>query len=141
LRGKGLQQRDFRIEIDHVLALASGGDDESLRLACGWCNRHKSNYGAIYDVNGAPRRPRTPTLSHYSLPRPFWTVRVLALVQHCEHGLGCSNTVDNSELTIAPVSSGGAMNPSNLQVTCLEHDPLGTDRFLPASEVSLLWAR
>lgn len=41
-RGRKLQ--DLRIEIDHVVALAGGGTyEKNNRLACGWCNRHKSS--------------------------------------------------------------------------------------------------
>jgi len=51
LKPRGLIERDLVIEIDHVVPFSKGGEDGSnLELACGWCNRFKSNYISIYSV-------------------------------------------------------------------------------------------
>lgn len=137
---RGLKQRDLSIEIDHVVAHAHGGDNEgNLRLACGWCNRYKSALTSIYDVEGRPRQVKPNNLGINSLPQPFWLVRLLATERRCEHSEGCDRSADNSEMTIAPIYKGGALNPSNLMVTCYTHDNLGAIRFQPSRVVRQLW--
>lgn len=137
---KGLKQRDFAIEIDHVIPHAHGGNNyDNLRLACGWCNRHKSDLLSVYDVEGRPRFVKPNALQISSLPQHFWTIRLLAIEKRCEHREGCDCTTDNCELTIAPICVGGAMNPTNLKVTCYDHDPLISIRHQPIKIVKQLW--
>lgn len=140
LKPRGLIARDLNIEIDHVLPFSRGGDEENnLALACGWCNRHKSDYSSIYDIEGRPREAGTNDLGINSLPQPFWTVRILATVRTCEHPDGCNQSSDNSNLTISPLNACAAMNPANLHVTCYIHDPLRNVRLQSARIVSKLW--
>jgi hypothetical protein len=128
-----LSARDFMIEIDHVVPVGSGGTNvENLRLACGRCNVHKRDRLSIYDVGSRPYVIRTPD-GDISRPRPFWVVRVLVSRPRCENEEGCTWTVANAELTVAPRYAGGAMNPVNMRVTCSDHDPLGSRRLVPRS--------
>jgi hypothetical protein len=142
LRPRGLTQRDFKIEIDHVIPFSrGGGDGENLRLACGWCNRYKSNLGSVYDAQGRIRTAGPNGFGLTSLPQPYWVIRLLAMVGHCEHIGGCTRTIANSLLTVTPDVPRGSLNPTNLRVTCLEHDPLGAARFQPVEQVRLLWSK
>lgn len=137
---KGLIQRDMAIEIDHVVPHAHGGNNEgNLKLACGWCNRHKSDFMSIYDVEGRPRQARSNNLGVSSLPQNFWTIRLLAVGKYCEHQEGCSCSTEKNELTVAPICIGGAMNPTNIRLTCYDHDPVKSIRFQPALVVKRLW--
>jgi hypothetical protein len=136
----GLSEQDFRIEVDHVQPFSEGGaDEDNLRLACGWCNRHKSSYLSLYDVAGSPRLPGPNTIGVASLPQPFWTVRVIAALRQCEDARGCASTADSAEMTVAPINSFGALNPPNLRVTCYEHDPLRGRRLQPTAQVRSMW--
>ena len=141
LKPRGLFSRDLRIEVDHIVSRSHGGSDEveNLALACGWCNRHKSSYSSIYDVEGRPRTPRSSSVRANSLPQPFWTVRLLATVRNCQHPDGCTYSADNSAVTVAPVCENGAMNPMNLSVTCYEHDPYKLFRYQPYRDVREVW--
>lgn len=129
LKPRGLVERDLSIEVDHVVPHSKGGgDDENLRLACGWCNRHKSSFGSMYDIRTDYEMRQkagqgTWRFGGVTVPKPFWTVRVLGVIGACEHREGCPATASDSELTVHPVNGRGAMNPVNLRVTCLEHDP------------------
>lgn len=136
----GLKQRDLRIEIDHVFPYCRGGaEEENLRLACGWCNRHKSSLISLYEVEGRPRPAGPSPLPISSLPHPFWVVRTLAIQRHCEHPDGCSASADTSEMTVAPISAKGALNPCNLRVTCYAHDPCLAFRRQSLDVVRRLW--
>lgn len=139
LRPRGLKRRDLRIEIDHVTPVTEGGAlGENLRLACGWCNAHKSGRVSIYDVTGRADVFEHPALGSVSVPRPFWVVRLVAMRRRCEWaGGGCDRSLGNAELTVCADADEGAMNPVNLRVTCAAHDPLGARR-LVARE---LWPR
>lgn len=127
----GLLARDISIELDHVIPFSRGGlEDENLRLACGWCNARKGSKISVYDVDSKPRKFFHPKLGNITVPNGFWTVRLLALRNKCEHPGGCTKTTDVEELTITPNNLTGALNPTNLRVTCLEHDPLGSSRLV-----------
>jgi hypothetical protein len=137
---RGLIERDLRIEIDHVFPFSQGGQDEdNLQLACGWCNRHKSAHLSIYDVEGQPRSAGQNSLGISSVPQPFWVVRLLALNRTCEYQSGCTRSVQTAELTVAAIRESGALNPTNLRVTCREHDPLGAIRLQPPSVAKQIW--
>ncbi len=141
LRPTGLKARDLRIEIDHVVPVSAGGLElDNLRLACGWCNRFKSDYTSLYDVSGECKILRHPKTGAFAAPRPLWIVRILAIRRRCEWEGGCKATVEDTELTVAPIHRAGALNPVNLQVTCLEHDPIGPDRLLNRMAVERMWA-
>ena len=139
LKPIGITPRSMQIEVEHVIPVASGGglnlqssDDEfdNLRLACGWCNSRKGSKNSIYDQHPEVDQIYHPKLGMTSIPKGFWTVRVLALQQTCEYNNGCDNNVHNSELTIAPRRVKGSMNPLNLQVTCRDHDPIKEARLI-----------
>ena len=138
---RGLQPRDYAIEIDHVIPLArGGGEGDNLRLACGWCNRSKRDYLTVYDVAGAPHTIQsgrgTPLRS---LPRALWVTRILATRGICEHDLGCGNNVRTAELTVCLRFNAGAANPINLRVTCYEHAPHLAERLLPLPAAKVIW--
>lgn len=126
-----LTSRDISIEVDHAVPFSKGGHEEdNLRLACGWCNSHKSDRVSLYDVALKPRTLEHPKLGKQSIPHPFWIVRLLSVRRCCEYEEGCHKTVDNAQLTVFPRHREGAMNPTNLRVICSEHDPLGSHRFV-----------
>lgn len=138
VKPSGLMLRDLVIEVDHVTPVARGGREGSnLRLACGWCNSNKSARGSLYDVDGVPIVMRHPRLGRITVPRPFWVVRLLAIHSQCEWngGGGCDRTTRDAELTVSAWHGSGAMNPSNLRVTCADHHPLGHERLIARSAI------
>ena len=140
LRPRGIISTDLKIEIDHLVPFSNGGnDDDNLILSCGWCNRHKSNHVSIYDVSGVPISCAANEIGISSVPRPFWVLRVLSIRSSCEFHNGCDKSSKNEQLMIAPVCSKGALNPTNLMVTCLEHDPLKERRFQPRNVIDSIW--
>ncbi|MHC5776648.1 HNH endonuclease [Nostoc sp.] len=127
----GLIERDISVEVDHAVPFSKGGNEEdNLRLACGWCNSHKSDRTSLYDVALKPRILNHAKLGKQSIPHPFWIVRLLSVCRCCEYEGGCEQTVDNAQLTVFPRHPEGAMNPTNLRLICCEHDPLGSNRFV-----------
>lgn len=137
---RGLKSQDLRIEVDHVLPFSHGGDiKDNLKLACGWCNRYKSSHWLIYDVEGQPIQARSNNFGVSSIPQPFWVVRLLALRRKCEHPEGCQNTVENSELTVMPIRECGALNPTNLRLTCIEHLSPADSRMLSPDKVKKIY--
>jgi hypothetical protein len=125
-----LRQRDYAIEVDHMVPFsAGGGGDANLALSCGWCNKAKGARLSLYDVQARPLTFEHPTLGLTSVPRAFWTVRILALRKRCEYE-ACGVGAANGELSAIPRNPHGAMNPMNLMVTCPDHDPLGADRLV-----------
>ena len=137
---RGLKQWDLSIEIDHVVPHALGGRaDDNLRLSCGWCNRHKSSFDSIYDVDGYPKRASHNQLGISTLPRPFWSVRILATKRCCEHYEGCDASSDCNKMTISPICFSGAANPCNLKVTCYTHDPFKSNRLQSPEFVKKIW--
>jgi HNH endonuclease len=142
LRPRGLIARDLRIEIDHVMPHSTGGGDgPNLRLACGWCNRHKGPFTSIYDVSDSTRPAKCNKYGVRSLPSPFWSVRVLALVNKCEYSGGCSHTTEIGPLTIALRNDSGSPNPTNLTVTCDSHDDFRVSRYVTIPVAKSLWGR
>jgi hypothetical protein len=136
---RGRQVRDLLIEVDHVLPVAAGGHGgENLRLACGWCNRHKNDNLSLYDQAFSPLRIRHPTLGLMTIPRPFWVVRVLSYRERCEWPGGCDRTSANAQLLIAARRQGGAMNPANVIVVCEKHDPLTASRLVNPNRIEVL---
>lgn len=144
LRPRGLYLRDESIEVEHIIPVAAGGGGfDNLALACGWCNKIKGARTSIYDADA--RAPRITfhlgSQIWHELPHPYWTVRLLAVRRRCEHIDGCSSTVDNSELFIAPTDPRGSPNPSNLHIFCKEHDPYATTRIYGREEARKIWER
>jgi hypothetical protein len=124
-----------------VLPVAAGGTGgANLRLACGWCNGHKSDNLSLYDQAFNPIIVRHPVLGVVTVPRPFWVVRLLAYRRRCEWSGagGCTRTTSNAELFIAARREGGAMNPANLTVTCEEHDPFKAIRLVNPSQLEVI---
>lgn len=141
LKPHGLNDRDLGIEVDHVLPVVEGGgDDDNLRLACGWCNGAKGGHTFIYDVAAKPLVATHPTLREVTLPRRFWVVRTLAIRQRCEHS-DCNKTVKDDQLTIKPMHPVGAMNPTNLLITCTEHDPIASVRLVSRETAKNMWKK
>lgn len=117
----GLKPRDMGVEVDHVLPLSKGGSDgDNLRMACGWCNRHKSNHASLYDVGGGDR-PASAAGTYYSLPQPLWVVRMLAHTGRSELSGTSSN---EAELTVTLRRAGGKATPPNLRVVTCEESPI-----------------
>jgi HNH endonuclease len=135
LMPRGLNRRDFTIEVDHVVPLARGGADDptNLRLACGWCNGTKRDRDTLYDSNTQikkmivhPRKGRTP------VPPSYWVVRVLVASEgQCEAGR-CMASARDHAMKVA-TRFAGAPTPPNLRVVCAEHDETADDRLVPAS--------
>lgn len=125
--------RHLCVEIDHMHPVAEGGsnDLENLRLACGLCNIVKSRFGSIYDAYSWPARVfRHPNLGWVTIPQPLWLIRVISLRQRCEHREGCSATLKTHELFASPWSPNGSLNPVNIKVSCVTHDPWATTRLI-----------
>ena len=140
LRPRGTIVAELQIEVDHVHAFSTGGteDIDNLRLACGWCNRHKSARSLVYDAPATCRRYEHPKRGLVSVPQPFWTVRTLAVRGRCEHPEGCPARTTSHELTVVPRHLGGSPNPANLMIVCADHDPLRDVRLVPAQSVRRL---
>lgn len=127
----GFIERDICVEVDHAVPFSKGGcEEDNLRLACGWCNSHKSDRVSLYDVSLKPRTLIHPKLGKQGIPHPFWIVRLLSVRSSCEYEGGCNQTVEDGQLTVFPRHPEGAMNPTNLRVICPEHDPLGSNRLV-----------
>lgn len=142
LRPRGIVARDVGIEVEHVVPVAGGGGGKgNLALACGWCNKSKGACTSIYDADG--RAPRSSfslgAIVWYELPHPFWTVRILATRRRCEYSGGCTATVSDAELFIAPADFRGAPNPSNLHVYCANHDPYRVQRIYSREKAAAIW--
>ncbi|MHC2432714.1 HNH endonuclease [Bradyrhizobium sp. USDA 4451] len=143
-RPRGLIDRDIKIEVEHIVPVASGGGGKSnLALSCGWCNKSKGALTSLYDADAhAPlARFKVGATSWHELPHPFWTVRLLAIQARCEfsgHG-GCTATSKTDELFIAPSDHRGSPNPSNLHVFCTKHDPYAADRFVNRTDAAQIW--
>jgi hypothetical protein len=140
---RGIVERDVGIEIEHVVPVASGGTGQAnLRLACGWCNKYKSNRVSIYESSFLTPKTTTFRIGKYQLtelPVPFWAVRLLALRGKCQHLDGCSHTAGTAQLFIALADWSGSPNPTNLKVYCKDHDPIQVDRWQSHASVSKLW--
>lgn len=131
LKPSGLSERDSRIEIEHMHPFSKGGGSgDNLVLACGWCNKYKSNRMSIYDVTSEALAYSHPRLGMVSVPQPFWIIRLISIKRKCEHIDGCSNNINNSELTVVPIIEDGAANIMNLRVVCPEHEGLGSNRLV-----------
>ena len=129
---RGRIARDLLIEVDHVVPFSEGGlNEENLRVACGWCNRVKSNSLTLYAAPAGVRYAKHPTLGKVAVPQPFWVVRLLGLRGRCEAPKGCDQTTSNARLTVCMRNVEGAPNPLNLMVCCYEHDSLKDRRFVP----------
>ena len=128
---RGMSVRDYKVELDHVDPVALGGQDgNNLRLACGWCNAHKSDSVSLYDVAAESRTIVHPRIGRMAVPQPFWVIRILGLRQRCEWPGGCSNTTKDSELTIALRNAKGSMNPINMMAVCSVHDAMQAERLV-----------
>lgn len=142
-RPRGLVERDVKIEIEHVVPVAAGGSGQgNLRLACGWCNKHKSSRVSIYEASFMVPRTNPYRIGSYQLnelPNPFWTIRILALRGRCQHISGCNHTAADSELFISLADWSGSPNPTNLSIYCEHHDPINVDRKLAKSDAEKLW--
>jgi 5-methylcytosine-specific restriction endonuclease McrA len=139
-RPSGLKEQDLRIEADHVNSFSNGGEEEgNLKLACGWCNRHKSSLSSLYQVGGNSRIAGENSLGITVLPQKFWIVRFLALARICDHNLGCESNCENSEMTVYVHNNKGSFNPFNLKVVCHNHDPISHLRYQSPDVVRKIW--
>lgn len=141
LRPSGLRDIDHVIQIEHIAPWSRGGEDDAanLALACSWCNRHKAANRSTYDVQGSSVLAGPNKFGLGTLPRHFWTVRLLAIQGRCEDPSGCSAATTNSELTVQPINPLGAMVPSNLRVVCPSHHWLGHERLQTRAVAAQLW--
>lgn len=129
---RGCSTADLRINADHVVPVAAGGSHrDNLRLACGWCNRAKSAVLTTYDVPTQAPAYDHPRLGQLSVPHPLWVVRALATVAVCESPEGCDRTTRTDQLTVGPRWPEGGLTPANIMVTCHNHDPWATVRWVP----------
>lgn len=135
--------RDISIEIEHVVPVVQGGrGQDNLRLACGWCNKHKSARVSLYEASFTAPRVEGITIGGrelHELPNPFWVIRMLALRGFCQFQGDCGRTADDAELFVAPIDWSGSPNPTNLAIYCETHDPLAVDRMQKREDVRLVW--
>lgn len=139
VRPRGVTAQSMRVEIDHVRPVAGGGENgiENLQLACGWCNSTKNRYSTLYDSSTwASAEICHRSLGTLSVPQPLWVVRIVGVRGRCEHVDGCTATLANSELFLAPRRPNGALNPTNCAVYCGIHDPWRNDRFVGAATLT-----
>lgn len=126
VRPRGLYPSDLGIQVDHIIPLARGGETSlsNLQLACGWCNSSKNDYTYIYDASFASSESVVvKELGQFHLPRRFWVVRMTSLIGRCEDRSGCSASLTDSELFLAPRRSSAVLNPVSAKVFCKRHDP------------------
>lgn len=130
---RGVLPRDRRIEIDHLVPVKRGGSDDlsNLRLACGWCNSHKSALSVLIDAPSYPKRWQHPVLGELFVPVPYWVIRVLGSRRRCD-AEGCQLTPEVSQMVVGPFDRAGALVPGNLGTFCMEHDPLEDVRKVPS---------
>lgn len=136
VRPRGLHVEDLTIQIDHVRPVRAGGKTEAdnLQLACGWCNRAKSDHMQIFGVSSwTDLRIRHQLLGWVSIPRSLWVVRSVQLSGRCEDRSGCTALLRSNELFVAPKRRSGALNPSNFSVYCQHHDPWADTRYVGAN--------
>lgn len=128
---QGLNGIDLRIEIDHVRPKAQGGPHalSNLRLACGYCNRVKSDSLTVLDRTRYGPWLNHPDLGRMRLPHPTWILRMFALLGECKV---CQATSESSQLVVAPVVWSSLLNPLNLRVYCVMHDPIPHERLVQA---------
>jgi hypothetical protein len=132
-RPRGLNRRHLRVELDHVIPVAEGGetDEDNLRLACGWCNITKSSLWSVYDAKSwAAGVIKHPTLGLVTVPQPLWILRLVAARARCEASEGCGARLVDHELYVAPQNANGALTPTNLKVVCGKHDPWAGHRLV-----------
>lgn len=143
-RPRGLNERDLRIEVDHIIPVAGGGGPgKNFALACGWCNSHKGARLSIYDTGVDPKAAAVGFVfsgrTLHELPRMFWTIRILTVRQKCEHVGGCTASTHDHEMFVALRDLRGSPNPSNLGAYCGTHDPHAHDRFIDESRARRIW--
>jgi hypothetical protein len=128
---RGLNGVDLRIEIDHVRPRARGGAHalRNLRLACGYCNRVKSDSLTVLDRTRYGPWVSHPDLGRMKLPHPTWVIRMFAVLGECTV---CRATTESSQLVVAPVVWSSFLNPLNLRVFCVMHDPIAQERLVAA---------
>ena len=109
----------------------------NLRLACGWCNRVKSDRSSLYD---APARSQTVVttrdLGDVAVPQPLWVLRIVATRGRCEDPTGCPARLDTHELFIAARSPSVTITPVNALVFCSNHDPWASARYVGSTSLA-----
>jgi hypothetical protein len=130
MTGHGLVNRDYQIEIDHLVPVADGGKEDlgNLKLSCGWCNKSKSDLKSLYSANTS-HLTKSIGKKLLSAPQPFWIVRIMSLKRCCSVP-DCSRDLSNAQLFVAPKNGRGAMNPLNIKIVCEDHDPIQTMRWI-----------
>jgi hypothetical protein len=123
-----LSSKHSQIEIDHVHPLAKGGTNDlsNLQLLCGFCNLAKRDRLTLFDVGARGVEIEHPKLGIVVLSSRFLVVRVL-VGGRC---FKCGQGARERELTVAPISLIGEINPSNVRATCYECDPIHQFRFV-----------
>jgi hypothetical protein len=122
--------QDFRIEVDHIWPIARGGtnDLQNLQLLCGFCNRAKRDLVTLFDAGVGGIDLPHPHLKRLRLSSWFLVVRVLA-GSRCHF---CGREATATELTVAPYSIAGDINPVNVLPTCYHCDPIKLYRYVPS---------
>lgn len=121
-------QQHSQIEVDHIHPLAHGGTNElnNLQLLCGFCNSAKRDRLTLFDVGAEGVEIKHPKLGRVVLSSRFLVVRVLVGAQCFK----CGCHAFQKELTIAPISLIGEVNPANVSATCYDCDPVHLHRFI-----------
>ena len=137
MRPRGCTRGDENIHIDHVFPIAYGGPNEieNLRLACGWCNKAKKHWLNYADVSTGILRYEHREKGTVGRPRPLWVARTLALVRSCGEP-DCGKSNEDAEMTVFARVPDGAPVPSNLEVTCDEHDPIREQRLVARTSIA-----
>lgn len=128
---RGMRAGDFECQVEHVMPVAAGGTNlpENLRLACGYCNRVKHESLDIYARSSGYVSINHPSLGPLELPNPYWVCRIMAVDGQCSV---CGSSSRECVLRAASSRRARYINPSNLQLYCGEHDPISTERWIPA---------
>jgi len=133
----GMKAVDYEVQVDHVHPFSQGGADsgENLKLCCGWCNATKGARLGLYDGSLYARVLRIRDGRSLSVPRAFWTVRLLALRGRCEDTSGCHSMTADAALSVNLKNPHGAAVPQNLLVLCENHNQRA-DRFVRRNEMA-----
>lgn len=112
---------DNAIVVDHRVPVSGFGDNEldNLQLACRYCNRIKREWTSIFD-----RPPRFSDRANGA--SAFHVIRLIAS-SPCHV---CGKRVSDTELTVFPICDTVDVTLQNLDVTCYEHDPASSIRWM-----------
>lgn len=127
----GLNAKDLSIEVDHLHPFSLGGEDDiqNYRLICGWANKVKSNHISGYSMG------TRADIACGLFPKKYyyWVVRLIGMRRKCEID-GCSNNINNSELTVrSSLGDSKLITPISMQVVCQQHASSTIGRYISRS--------